>query len=667
MNKKLLLTILTMIIIVVANSQCENFEWAKRIDAGRVSERVTTDHLGNIFTLANNVDQNIFVNTENFITKHNAQGDSLWTAVIKNININTANNDYSTMAYDFVTDNTGNLYITGWFQQHVDFDPGVSTHIISSDASPVGFNMIHSRDAFILKLDANGNFVWAKKYAGTFASTPDEFWTLTIDNTGNIYAAGKNSIGGLLYKINSANGNIIWQKDIVGNEPRITFSNTNNHLYLTGNFDGTKDFDPGASVYNLTSGGLKDVYIMKLDTAGNFVWVKQLGGAGQDAGKSLTTDAAGDIFVTGYYSSTATYQNNATSFTLPSGNGSNRNIFIAKMNSSDGNFTWVSWFKDASAVSGSINEEGTGIALDHSGNIYVTGYYIRQGLTSDGQIIASNSTINVILFKLNNSTGNFTWIKSIAGSASDSGKDIAVDPDDNILITGLYNDKLTAIGYTNWPSQDSIDFDPSPQTTSYLFDQGGLTNRFLLKLGSNQKTAIDHTMCDAELFDFNGNLLTDAGIYYDTLTNISGCDSIVKLTLQVSEINSDSIFITIDQGDVYDFNGDLVSVAGVYFDTLTNTNGCDSLLILTLSVDSTTSVENHNIIPEIKIYPNPTKGEVYFSQTVNVHVANALGQIIISMNNVNSLNLTDQSTGIYFVTFTNNKGKMIQRSKILIQ
>lgn len=667
MEKKTLSILLAMMVIMGVHAQCQTFEWAKRLNDGRVSERVFTDAAGNVYTLSNNVDLNIFVNTESFITKHSTNGDSLWTAVIKNININTANNDYSLKAHDFVLDNAGNIYIAGWFRQHVDFDPAAATFQLSSDTWVNGFNTIYGTNAYILKLDANGNFIWAKKYGDISGATPEEFWSVTIDHAGYIYAAGKNQNNGLLYKINPVNGNVIWQKDIEGTEPRITADNTN-HLYVTGYFAGTKDFATGAAVYNLTSSGLKDVYIMKLDSAGNFIWANQLGGSGDDAGKAITTDIAGNVYITGSYTGTATYQSGGTPVSLPAGtgNGNNRNGFIAKMNTSNGNFIWVSWFRDASAFQGPIHEEGCGIALDQSENVYVTGHFRRQGLTSDGQVIPSNSTIDMVLFKLNGLSGNFTWIASIGGSGADSGKDIAVDPNDNILVTGLYNDRLTAVGYPpNVLPQDSVDFDPSPQSNYYLTHNGGYSDRFLLKLSNKKTAAFSHAMCEGIAFDFNGNLLSGAGTYSDTLISSSGCDSIVTLTLHVFPVTTDSVFATIYEGDAYDFNGNPLNTSGMYTDTLTGVNGCDSVLILTLSVEDGTGLNGHTANPELQVYPNPTLGIVYFSGTADVQVTNASGQVIADHKNVSSLNLSGLPAGIYVFTLTDPKGQVVHRSKIV--
>jgi len=64
-------------------------------------------------------------------------------------------------------------------------------------------------------------------------------------------------------------------------------------------------------------------------------------------------------------------------------------------------------------------------------------------------------------------------------------------------------------------------------------------------------------------------------------------------------------------------------------------------------------------------YPNPTKNQIYFSVQTNVHLTNVTGQIIMDRKNVNTLNLSALPTGIYFLIFTDKKGQVTQRSKIV--
>ena len=96
--------------------------------------------------------------------------------------------------------------------------------------------------------------------------------------------------------------------------------------------------------------------------------------------------------------------------------------------------------------------------------------------------------------------------------------------------------------------------------------------------------AISASICQGASYNFNGTLLTAQGIYYDTLINSVGCDSVVTLTLNVRPVSSRAISASICQGASYNFNGTLLTTQGIYNDTLVNVIGCDSVITLTLNV-----------------------------------------------------------------------------------
>ena len=121
-------------------------------------------------------------------------------------------------------DGSGNVYTTGFFRGTADFDPGAGVFDLTSTSA--GFE-----DIFVSKLDSNGNFVWAKKMGGTGG---DGAHSVAVDGSGNVYT--------------------------------------------TGFFSGTADFDPGPGTFNLTSAGFNAIFVSKLDSNGNFVWAKQMGG-----------------------------------------------------------------------------------------------------------------------------------------------------------------------------------------------------------------------------------------------------------------------------------------------------------------------------------------------------------------------------------------------------
>ncbi len=93
------------------------------------------------------------------------------------------------------------------------------------------------------------------------------------------------------------------------------------------------------------------------------------------------------------------------------------------------------------------------------------------------------------------------------------------------------------------------------------------------------------TICDGESYFVGGDFQTESGIYYDTLSGTNGCDSIVETTLTVLPILSGSIAAEICQGENYFAGGAFQTQSGIYYDTLTSSNGCDSILETTLTVN----------------------------------------------------------------------------------
>ncbi len=100
------------------------------------------------------------------------------------------------------------------------------------------------------------------------------------------------------------------------------------NVYTTGDFRGTADFDPGIGTFTLSSAG-SDIFISKLDAAGNLVWAKAMGGTSSDGGNSIAVDASGHVYTTGRFGGTADFDPGVGTFTLTSaGSG---DIFISKL------------------------------------------------------------------------------------------------------------------------------------------------------------------------------------------------------------------------------------------------------------------------------------------------------------------------------------------------
>ena len=324
-------------------------------------------------------------------------------------------------------DGNRNTYTVGSFSGNIDFDPGSSAYYLSSSGG-IYFN------AFVSKLDAQGHFVWAKKMGGTSGTEGN---AIAIDGNSNIYTTGyfqatadfnpdtavayNLSIPGtdaaiFVSKLDSA-GNFVWAKQIGDGGWDVGASiatDAAGSVYVSGQFDGSVDFDPGPGTTTLTAVGANDVFIVKLDANGALVWAKQLGGTnGSIENKAITIDKRGNVITTGTFSGTLDFNPGAAAQNLTSsGWGS---IYISKLNS-DGNFLF------AKKIGGANTSSGNAIALDHNDNIITAGFFSSTVDFDPGPGVNNLTTsgggfdFDVFINKLD-STGNYIWAKQLGGTS----------------------------------------------------------------------------------------------------------------------------------------------------------------------------------------------------------------------------------------------------------
>ena len=219
------------------------------------------------------------------------------------------------------------------------------------------------------------------------------------------------------------------------------------NIYTTGIFSGTVDFDPGAGTANLTSAGSWDVFLSKLNSAGELVWVKKFGSTAADQGRAIAVDTLGNVYTTGSFSGTVDFDPGAGTSNLFSGQDA---VFVLKLNSA-GEFVWAKQLNE----SWTSVAYGYSIAVDSSGNVYTTGNF-RGTVDFDPGAGASNLTsagatgnVDAFVSKLD-LTGAFVWVKQFTGTGNkdEFGYSIAVDSSGNVYTTGYFS--------------GTTDFDPDP-------------------------------------------------------------------------------------------------------------------------------------------------------------------------------------------------------------
>ena len=201
------------------------------------------------------------------------------------------------------------------------------------------------------------------------------------------------------------------------------------NVYITGYFQGTVDFDPSTSVFNLTSKGGDDIFISKLDSAGNLVWAKSMGGLGDDWGNSLALDAYGNVYITGSFSATADFDPSPNTINLTSAGA--YDIFITKLDGG-GNILWAKRF------GGNAVDKGNSLALDPYGNVYTMGNFSTTAdFDPSGNTfnLTSAGAYDIFITKLD-ASGNFLWAKGFGGTGYEEGYSLAVDAQGNVYATG---------------------------------------------------------------------------------------------------------------------------------------------------------------------------------------------------------------------------------------
>lgn len=233
-------------------------------------------------------------------------------------------------------------------------------------------------------------------------------------------------------------------------EPRGVATDDAGDLYITGAFSGTVDFDPGPGTTNLTSNGLRDIFVAKYSPSGALLYAVNFGSGGDERSNGIAIDGAGNAYITGLFSG-------AVDFHVPNQPpldiGPHWGVVVVKLNP-DGTTNYAV----AAPNNAAILVQGQGITVDGNGNAYVTGDFATT-TTFGSTPLTATAQQEVFVAKVD-PVGNWAWAKSFTGDSggSNDAAGIAVDPFGNILTTG----SLTG----------SADFDPNPSVSQTLSSVG---------------------------------------------------------------------------------------------------------------------------------------------------------------------------------------------------
>ena len=385
-----------------------------------------------------------------FLAKYSNTGALVWVKDIRG-----ANSASVAQGSAITVDASGNVIVTGTFTGSFNFDPGTGMTSLGALAR---------NDVYVAKYNSSGALVWAKQVVGS-GNAFDQGYAVAVDGAGNIGVGGTfqgtASFGSAILSAGGssdsfvskldANGNFLWTRATTGTGSSLaqtsglTFDASNN-LILAGFYAGTVDFDPTNTLLQLPVYGSRDIFVQKFDGSGNLAWTKSVGSPDIDQANSVAADASGNVYVTGTFSSTADFDPGPSVSNLNAGGFEDG--FILKLNASGG-FLWA---KDLSTT-GYNAAQGTGIALDTSGHVFVAGYYQGTLTLAAGQTLTSAGSYDVFLGEYD-TTGNYVASQSYGGSGFDADFGIGVNTSGKVAIAGRYTGPAT-FGSITLPSQPS--------------------------------------------------------------------------------------------------------------------------------------------------------------------------------------------------------------------
>lgn len=470
---------LSVIIIALASvaTQAQTLQWANQFGGADndIVNAFTVDASGNIYTtgkLVGTVDFDLGAGVFNltasgasdiFVCKMDASGNLIWAKQFGSAYPVTGEEGKG-----IAVSASGSIYVTGVFRDTADMDPGPGVfNLVTTTVCP---SHPHT-DIFILKLTAEGDFIWAGQVGGKgydrvngIALGIDDAIHVTGDYTminlvgeprvvdmdpgpaeyivSNMYGVGAafvlklDSTGSFQWvnSYHSTGGSVVGCTGMDGmvRSHAIVVDGSGN-IFATGIFGGSVDFDPGPGTVTLSPSGGMNSYVLKLNSSGGLAWARHFSG-GSCYSYDVAVDGNGNVYTTGFFANTVDF-NPGTGINRIKAPGApdTQNIFVSKLNAS-GNYVW------AVQMGGNSADFGYSIDLDASGNVYTTGNFSGTADFNPGSAkynLASAGAGDAFVSKLN-SLGAFVWAVRLGGADDERANCIEIDASGDILSTGTF-------------------------------------------------------------------------------------------------------------------------------------------------------------------------------------------------------------------------------------
>ncbi len=609
--------------------------------------------------------------SSNYVQKLNGGGELIWAKQMNNCHV-----------YEIEVDSSANIYLFGTFYDTLQFEPPIIMDTFVS--------VDYWHNYFIVKLDAQGNYVWGKAF----------------ENDSSYY-------GSLYY-------NHVFIVDDGGNS------------LLSLHCTDSMDVDPGTGVEWVDSG----MYVLKLDAIGDFEWAKPIGGTGTVGASDIGVDGSGNVYLTGSYSGIIDFNPSPLDTNLMT--GVNSSVYILKLNPSgdyiwskrldaSGNFEWNTWYYQHQRI-----------LVSDTGNVYLTGRFNGisdfdpdTGVFNMTPIVTNGWQAFSSFFLKLNASGDFEWAKQIG---TDAFLDSELDDSENLYINGRLTDtvdldpdtgvftvssnvtlfygnsffaKYSSSGEFQWGYKadfhawdmdlglhssinttglyhSQVDFNPDTLYESYLYFYDYYNHAFTHKMTSCEieSNYMRYIACNNYESPSGNYIWTESGSYVDSIFDSFGCPSVYFLDLEIGNVDAsvsqygDSL-ATATIGASYqwlDCDNNFAPISGAtnqwYVTNITGNyalqitgGGCvDTSECFTIN---TVGIADEFVNESILIYPNPSKDELNINLAgltgdITVQIYDQIGKKISSESYSNSSSIRtiiNGSPGIYIVEISDGKGR----------
>jgi hypothetical protein len=685
----------------------QQFDWA-RTYGGPSDEAmiaIEADPYGNVVILGSfpsTIDVNssaadtlLFATTTGqglYVSKLDASGQLVWSEQIGGM-------DDRLTGSVLGVDSLGNIYIGGEFHDTVDFDPGPNVNAMISDGAsippgpPWGPPPQYLTDIFLLKLNSNGQFVWARQLDGT--SDQNHLTAMTIGNvddvlilgtcTDTIYFDGPQGQAAIaqpwysecFVASYSDNGDFQWGKVIGGYVSQSPYSHVvyptsvvtdaDQNVYMTGQWNGTVDFDPDPDTNYLSAIQSTDAFLLSLDPMGNFRWVKALGGLGSQSANSLVISQSDQsIFVFGSFTTVIDLDPGPDTLAVTATQSNYTDAFILSLNM-NGVYQW------AKTITGTRNKYVYKGDMDSYGNLFLMGMFNGEMDLDPGPEESlfqspSSSWYSVFLSKFS-SSGTFIWgadmdYTSIALASS------SID-------VNSFGDIFVGCSY-RYPTQIVLDDD----TVSFGSISNGYYDNMVMKLSSCLIQLPDQQVqaCDPYTSPSGDHIWTGSGTYIDVLHRGYGCDTVVNVELEYLGLEpsiyldlNDLTLVSTETGAVYTWlNCSTDTVVLTTTDSAFELTGNGSYAVVveqngcadTSACLSVTGLAlNEFLLSGLNIYPNPTTSTLRIQlpdgnlRATQTRLYDMTGRLVLQQPYNPVVDVSALDTGSYILVVETEQGR----------